>query len=203
MIGSHDLVRGLLADALDLGEAVRLLLDDAQRIFAELLHDTTRAHGTEPCDVARAEKTLDARHIGRGLHDHACGLELQAKARVRDPVATQLQLLADEWRLPVDGHGRAAVAPLRLQAKNTELPVIAGKDDAVHESGEVFLARLLRKQRLLHGVLSHLLTPPSSVPISHSAAGFPALSAHRPRRSAGCARDPAAAPGRSSRPPAP
>ena len=52
----HRLPRG---DALDLGEALRLLLDDAHGVITELLHDPGGHRGTDALDGAGAEVALD------------------------------------------------------------------------------------------------------------------------------------------------
>ena len=52
----HRLPRG---DALDLGEALRLLLDDAHGVVTELLHDAGGHRGTDTLDGAGAEVAFD------------------------------------------------------------------------------------------------------------------------------------------------
>ena len=51
-VRGRDLLDGLLADARDLAEPVRRLLDDGQRLLAEFLHDALGQRGPDAVNDA-------------------------------------------------------------------------------------------------------------------------------------------------------
>lgn len=92
--GGSDELGALGAEAGHLHEAPRLLLDDVERVRAEVLHDAVGDAGADALDQARAEVAPDA--LDSGGQDRRVVLhgELLAVLRVRAPAALHPQRLA-------------------------------------------------------------------------------------------------------------
>ena len=207
-IRGRDLLDGLLADARDLAEPVRRLLDDGQRLLAELLHDALGQSGPDAVDDAGGQEALDALGARRRLDAEARDLELLPEALMCRPVATQAQLLADEGGLDIGDCRDAAVLAQGLEGKDGEGSRFIRKDDALDDTLDLLL-HLQPRQGLLDwsaffvlhlAASSHrgCLRPRSGAPTSRSASRSPSPSPHTPRQSPGSAAGPPVWRGRSS-----
>ncbi len=92
--GACDSGHALFAHAQYFAQALRVLLDDAQRIHLETAHDAPRCHRADSFDEARAQVLFDAGRGGRQHGGIALDLELAAVAGMGRPLPVQPQALA-------------------------------------------------------------------------------------------------------------
>jgi hypothetical protein len=122
------------ADALDLLEVRRALVDDFQGALAEHVHDLAGEVGADALDQPRAEVLDDALAGVRRHGAQAVGLELRAVVAVLHPRAGRLDVLAGGGAGEVadDRDEAAAAVGLHAQHREAALGVVRGHalDDA-------------------------------------------------------------------------
>src|SRR5262249_9378876 len=124
------------ADALDLLEERRALVDHLQGALAEHLDDLLRVLRADALDQARGEVLLDALGRGRRHGGDLVGLELLAVLRIEDPVAARLDDLAGgDGDDLADDRDDAALAA-RDDAQHGEAGLGAVVGDALDGGGE-------------------------------------------------------------------
>ena len=137
----RDLPGPLVADAVDLAQALGCLLDDVEDRRAEGADQPAGVDRADALDHAGAEVALDAAEgvRRRDLDEH--GPELPAVLAVGDPVAGRRGVLAGGDTRGVT-HERDQVAfAADLQPQHTEAAVGVVERDSLDEAGELFQRR--------------------------------------------------------------
>ncbi len=179
------LFRRLLANATDLSQTMRMLLDDIQRPAAELLHDAVSDGRATALDEPRGQEPLDALGTRRGLDMNAGRPELLAEFRMNGPAARHMDDLPDERSSSRDCHGHATSLARGRQLEHGEFPLRTVKYDPLDRALDFLgdVSQLIAaEQRQLVIILPHRISPPpSDVPIWHSAPRSPVPSPHTRR----------------------
>ena len=75
-------------------DAIRLVIQDGDRLRAQVIYDFLGCAGPDTLDNATAQKIDDALGCGRRDWNRLLGAELTAVARIVDPLADELRLFA-------------------------------------------------------------------------------------------------------------
>src|SRR5262249_52853898 len=113
-----DELHAALADALDLQQEGRALVDDIERFFAEGLDDLAGEVRADALDQAAAQVLGDALGGVRRGGPQLCGLELQAVDAVLHPVAAGRDVLAGDGVGEVADERHQFAAALGLDAQH-------------------------------------------------------------------------------------
>jgi hypothetical protein len=129
---SNDPLRALRADAGDLTQAARLLLDHVEHGFAKGAYELLRIDRPDAADHAGAEIFLDAldRRRCRGLQER-----LDAVRTVVDPGPTRLNELAGRDHRGMANDGDQITLTSGFDAQNAEAVLGVVKRDAVDQPG--------------------------------------------------------------------
>ena len=168
--GGDDAVGALRADAVDLLQPLRRLLDDVEHLFAEGLDQLLGVDRADALDHARGEVLLDA--LGRRGRRRAqeVGAELHAMRPVVDPPAACLDELAGADRRGMADDGDQVALAARLHPQDAEPAVLVVEGDALDEAGEVLAVGCgLRRPH------PRLTFPPPRSPGADSSSGAPLL----------------------------
>jgi hypothetical protein len=129
-------MRALAADALDLGEASGLGLDDLEHRLAEGGDDALGHHRADAPHLAGSEVALDALDPGRRRHLERVGAELEAVLAIRDPTPCRRQPLARGDGGSV-AHHRHEVAPAAgMDLEDAEAGLGTVERHALHRTGQ-------------------------------------------------------------------
>ena len=126
------------ADALDLLQERRALVDDLQRALAEDLDDLAGVVRADALDQAGAEILLDALGGVRRRAAQVVGLELLAVLAVADPGAGRLDVLAGDGARQVADDGDEAAPAARHDAQDGEARFGVVEGDALDGAGTAF-----------------------------------------------------------------
>ena len=131
-----DAGRALRADAGDLAQAVRLLLDQVEHGLAEGTDQLLRIDRADAADHAGAEVLLDALQRGRRGRLQEGGLELQAMGAVVDPGPRCADELAGRDQRRVADHGDGVALAARLDPQDAEAGLGAVEGDPLDQPGQ-------------------------------------------------------------------
>ena len=138
--GGDDAVGALRADAVDLLQPCRRLLDDVEHLFAEGLDQLLGVDRADALDHTGSEILLDPLGGGRRRRAQEIGAELHPVRAVVDPPAARLHELAGtDCRSVADDGDQVALAP-RLHPQHAEAAVLVVEGDPLDEASEVLLA---------------------------------------------------------------
>ncbi len=124
------------ADAGDLAQAMRLLLDQLEHRLPECPHQLAGVDGPDAADHAGAEIGLDAlTRRGLGCLQEG-GLELQAMRAVAHPAAVRADELAGGDRRRVPDEGDQVALPARLHPQDAEAGFGVVEGDPFHDPSQ-------------------------------------------------------------------
>ena len=131
-----DAVAHARADALRLGQPLRLQLDDRQRLLAEAIDDALGGLRPQPLDDARPQVLLQSLRRDRRMRRAGGDAQMPPVLRVRLPLALDLDDLADAHarQRAHQRHQLAAKEPpivVRTQPRNRVVRLFVAKDDAL------------------------------------------------------------------------
>ncbi len=124
-------------DAVDVGEAVRVGVDDLEGPLLVRLDDPAGQNRADALDHAAGQVLLDALDGGRRHGAEDFGLELLPVFLVDDPSPLGLQPLAGtDFRQRAD-HGHQLAVPAGLDAQHAEAGFVVVERDAFDEAGDL------------------------------------------------------------------
>ncbi len=127
--GAHDLLASFGADPLHLGQPLRPVLDDVERLQAERRHHPGGHHLADPADQAGPQVLLDADERAGGDRGVGGDPELPAVLRVVDPRPAEAEVLARLHAQQVADGGHQVAVSRHLEPHHAPGVLLVREDD--------------------------------------------------------------------------